>query len=71
MKKRARKVLVFILYLIFAAYFINYPLNFLNVPEFFSTFEPWIIFVGGILVLIGGIEYLRANKGKKELILSK
>ena len=71
MKKRLREVLVFILYLIFAIYFVNYPIHFLNIPEFFSVAEPWIIFFGGILILLGGIEYLRARKKKKELLLSK
>ncbi len=52
----------FILYLVFALYFINYPLNFVKIPESFLGFEPWIIFIGGLLILFGAFNYYRAKR---------
>lgn len=54
----------FFIYLLMGLYFINYPFNFIKIPEFVSSFEAWIIFVGGILILVGGINYLRTSKKK-------
>lgn len=55
-------IIGFFIYLLMGLYFINYPLNFIKIPEFVSGFEAWIIFVGGILILVGGINYLRTSK---------
>jgi len=52
----------FFIYLLMGLYFINYPLNFIKIPEFVSNFETWIIFAGGILILVGGINYLRTSR---------
>jgi len=59
----------FIIYLIFGLYFIDYAfnllsINFLVLPSFLNNVNPWIILIGGILVLIGGINYLRLAKYK-------
>jgi hypothetical protein len=48
-------------YTIFGLYFLNYPLNLIKVPEAISSVDPWSIFVGGILIILGGINYLRAG----------
>jgi formate hydrogenlyase subunit 3/multisubunit Na+/H+ antiporter MnhD subunit len=50
------------LYTIFGLYFLNYPLNLIKLPEAVSSIDPWIIFVGGILIILGGINYLRAGR---------
>jgi cytochrome c biogenesis protein CcdA len=55
-------ILGFVLYLIFGIYLLNVPFNFIFLPEFISNINDWIIFVGGILIIVGGINYLRANK---------
>ncbi|MEK6840773.1 MAG: hypothetical protein AABX79_02355 [Nanoarchaeota archaeon] len=54
--------LFIILYLIFGAYFINYPFNFLKLPSAIDPFNKWIILVGGILIIIGAINQLRLNR---------
>ena len=56
------KVIFFIVSLVFAVFFINYPFNFFTVPESIMKFQNWIIFVGGILILLGFANYLRASK---------
>ncbi len=62
----------FIVYSIFGFYLINSPLNIVQIPEIISQFDSWIIFVGGILVLIGGINHFRVGKSKKnDFILPK
>jgi prolipoprotein diacylglyceryltransferase len=71
MRKGMRQIFIFLIYLLFAFYFLNYPFSFVKIPDFFKPFESGIIFFGGLLVLLGGIEYLRARKKKRELILSK
>jgi len=61
-RRRGNSVLFFILYLIFGAYFINYAFNFIPIPPAVASFDKWIIFAGGILIVIGAINYLRLNK---------
>ena len=61
-KKTWLKILFFVVSLAFAIYFINYPFNFFKVPESVLNFENWIAFVGGILILIGAVNFLRAGK---------
>jgi predicted membrane channel-forming protein YqfA (hemolysin III family) len=58
---KLRGLLLF-LYIIFALYFINYPFGIIKIPENFSSIEPWIIFVGGVLLIIGGFNYFRRRK---------
>jgi hypothetical protein len=60
--RRGSRTLLFIVYVLFALYFLNYGLNFIGIPESFSTFEQGIIFVGGILLLLGGINHLRVGR---------
>ena len=52
----------FSVYLIFGLYFINSAFNFITLPEFVFSVDKWIIFIGGILIVVGGINYLRASK---------
>ncbi|MFC1710585.1 hypothetical protein ACFLZJ_00280 [Nanoarchaeota archaeon] len=63
MKKR-HGVIIFIIYLIFGLYLLNSPFQFIEIPETFSSFNNWILFVSGILVIIGGINYLRLGRLK-------
>ena len=58
-RRRGSGVLVFILYLIFGLYFINYAFNFVQIPSAIASFDKWIIFAGGILIIIGAINHLR------------
>ena len=52
----------FLVYLIFGLYFINSAFNFIILPEFVSSVDKWILLIGGILIVVGGINYLRASK---------
>jgi len=40
-------------YLIFGLYFINYPFNFVKMPEFVVSLESWIVLASGICFLVG------------------
>ena len=59
---RGNGTAVFILYLILGVYFLNFGLNFIKMPAFFATIDKWIIFFGGILLILGGITYLRLKR---------
>ena len=50
------------LYIIFALYFINYPFGIIKIPGTFSSIEPWIIFIGGILLIVGGFSYFKKGR---------
>ncbi len=54
--------LVMFLYILFALYFLNYPFGVIVIPELFSSVEPWIIFIGGILLIIGGFSYFKRGR---------
>jgi hypothetical protein len=58
------KLIGFLVYLIFGLYFINSALEFIALPDFLDSVNKWIILVGGILIVIGGINSLRAGKKK-------
>ena len=53
-----------VVYLVFGAYFINLSFSFITLPEFITGFYQWITLVGGILILLGGINHFRAIKNK-------
>ncbi len=55
-------ITIFLLYLVFGLYFILSSFNFITIPEIILKFDKWIILVGGVLILIGGINYFRARK---------
>ena len=59
--RRLRALFMF-LYIIFAIYFLNYPFGIVKIPEKLSLIEPWIIFIGGVLLVIGGFSYFRRGK---------
>ncbi|MEK6925993.1 MAG: hypothetical protein AABW50_01810 [Nanoarchaeota archaeon] len=51
--------LLFLLSLIFGLYQINTAANFFNIPAFPDTLNNILLFIGGILLVLGGINYLR------------
>jgi len=55
----------FLVYLVFGLYFLNYSLGFVVFPEFMFKIDKWIILIGGILIIVGAINYLRLSKIKK------
>ena len=55
--------IIVILFLVFAAYLINVPLNFISIPEVIKKYEDWIVGVGGLFVLWGMfLYYLKYKK---------
>lgn len=61
-RRRGANLIIVLLYLVLGAYFINQPFNFVTVPDIISQYDKWIIFVGGILILFGVINYFRAKR---------
>ncbi|GBE19906.1 MAG TPA: hypothetical protein ENG87_02935 [Candidatus Pacearchaeota archaeon] len=59
--KRGFAVTGFLLYLIVALYQINFALGLINMPNFIVSIEKWIILLGAILIIMGGIKYLRRD----------
>ena len=49
--------IIFFIYLIGGLYFLNAPFNLIPLP----TISNWVIFIGGILLIFGGIKYLRSS----------
>ena len=56
----------FLTYMFFGAYFINYALVVIVLPDLIGDFlvniHKWITLVGGILIFIGGFNHYRAQK---------
>ena len=59
---KTQNMVFFVLYLVFGLYFINYALNLVSLPGFFADINKWIILVGGLFVLLGGVNALRLAK---------
>lgn len=55
------KYLIFLVYLAFGLYFLNYPFNYVEIPEIVSNFNSWIILLGGILILIASIKFVKEH----------
>ncbi len=51
-----------VVYFIFGLYLINSAFDFISLPTFILNLDKWIVFIGGILIIVGGINYLRAGK---------
>jgi len=54
--------LVFLIYLVLGLYFINYTINYVDIPKVINNFNSWIFIIGGILILLGGINHLRLSR---------
>jgi len=59
------EILIFLLYLVLGLYFLNFPIGYIEIPEYITTFNNWIIFAGGIFIIFGGINFLRVSNKKK------
>ena len=53
--------LVFLVYLALGLYFVNYSIAYIEIPKAITNFNSWIFIVGGVLILIGGINHLRIS----------
>ena len=61
-QKKHMNVLILLVYVVLGVYFINSPFNFIKIPEYISKFDVWIIFVGGLLMLFGAINYFKVKR---------
>ena len=61
-RKKNVNLFVFLAYLILGVYFINFHFQFYLVPDSVSKFDSWVIFVGGILMIFGAINYFRLRR---------
>jgi hypothetical protein len=53
---------LFFIYVIFGAYFINYAFDFIKLPSVIVSMNKWIIFVGGVLIIIGSFNLLKSKR---------
>lgn len=61
-KKKKMHLIVFLAYLVLGVYFINFPFDFVKIPEYISVYNSWIVFAGGVFMLFGAINYFRVKK---------
>lgn len=61
-RRNGLKILFFVIYLIFGLYFVNSTFSFVQIPEGIASFNNWIDLIGGILILVGGVNLLRASR---------
>lgn len=54
--------LLLILFVVVGLYLLNYPINIIKMPQAILKIEPWIIFSGGVLLIIGGISYFKTSR---------
>lgn len=45
-------IVLVLLSILLGLYFINFPFSIINIPEYISKFNNWIIFVGGVFLLL-------------------
>ena len=58
----SKRIIFFLVYLIFGAYLINSVFEFYPIPEIVSNFDKWLIAVGGVMIIIGGFNFLKNPK---------
>ncbi|HLC77732.1 MAG TPA: hypothetical protein VJH92_01255 [Candidatus Nanoarchaeia archaeon] len=58
----AIKPILFLIYLILGFYLINFAFNIVTLPTFDNPINSWIMALIGVLMVFGGINYLRASK---------
>ena len=56
-------IIIFLVHLVIGLYFLNLVFNFYKIPEVISQFNELISLIGGILIVLGGIRYLRFRRG--------
>ena len=54
-------ILGFFVYCLFGLYLVNFAFDIIPLPVFIGFMDKWVIFISGILIIIGGINYLRVR----------
>jgi predicted membrane channel-forming protein YqfA (hemolysin III family) len=60
--RQGGNILMVLLYLVLAVYFLNYPFQIMKIPQYISVADQWIIFIGGIFLVIGAVSFFRASR---------
>ena len=60
-------IIIFLIHLVIGLYFLNLLFNLYKIPVAISQFNEFISLIGGILIILGGIRYLRFRRGKNYL----
>tara|TARA_B100000315_G_C14549047_1_gene574756 strand:+ start:512 stop:727 length:216 start_codon:yes stop_codon:yes gene_type:complete len=61
-------VIIFVVYVVFGIYFFNLGAEVYEVPEKISQYDKIIFLVGGVLIILGGINYFRARRHVNPLL---
>ena len=61
MVKKCKNLVIFLIHVVFAAYFINSAIVFTQIPESILILNKWINFIGGILIFVGGINFYKVK----------
>lgn len=61
-QKKSMNIILLLVYVILGVYFLNFPFKLIEIPEYIVKFDAWIIFVGGLLMLFGAINYFKAKR---------
>ncbi len=59
------------MYVLFGIYLLNLPLGFFDIPGNLEEYEEWIFLISGILLFIGGINFLRIGLRKARISKAK
>ncbi len=57
-----RFVLFSLVHVIIAIYLINFAVGFIEMPDFVTVVDRWVILIGGALLFIRGITFLKTKK---------
>ena len=60
--KRGNSFIFFLLYLVLGLYLLNYRIGYIKIPEVLSGWDKWIIFAGGVLLILGSFKFLGSRR---------
>lgn len=69
-KKSIFKLIFAIIYIVIGLFFIALPFDFITIPKFIVSIRDWIVFIGGILMLYIGLNYILARRKLAKIGLS-
>lgn len=56
----------FVIYLLVGGYFINMGISYMTIPKIVTSYDKWIMLIGGILIVLGGVSHLRLGFHKRK-----
>ena len=60
-KSKTGSLIFLLIYLVFGLYLINLKFTFVKIPDAITALNEWIFAIAGVLIILGGINYLRAS----------